>query len=201
MKQDFFVPFRKIFKTMNWSTYIDLFQQIIEKKLTKAPYDDPAYVNFVQLNERRQSRWLKKGKILPKLKELIEKITEKQTWVLITEPWCGDASHSSPFIFLLSELNENIHLEIQLRDGKDSEIDNYLTNGGKSIPKLIVRDKNGKDLFTWGARPKSAQDFVMEMKGDESLSAEEKKMQLQKWYNKNKGEALQRELAELFLVG
>lgn len=182
---------------MNWNTYIELFDKILNKEFTEAPYDKEDYFNYVELNEKRQNRWLKKGEIQSELKGIIESIDEEQKWVLITEPWCGDASQSNPFIFLMSELNDKITLEIQLRDAEDSEIDNYLTNGGKSIPKLIARNKNGEDLFTWGARPATAQEFVMEMKNDDSLSPEEKKTELQKWYNKNKGADLQKEFIQL----
>ena len=70
----------------------------------------------------------------------------------VTEPmrWgrlflCGDAAHIVPIIYLMSRLNNNITLRIQLRDS-GSEIEKYLTNGTKSIPMLIVRDENNKDL-------------------------------------------------------
>lgn len=182
---------------MNWNTYIELFDNILNKDFTEAPYDKEDYFNYVELNEKRQSRWLKKGEITAELKSVIESIDQEQKWVLITEPWCGDASHINPFIFLMSELSDKITLEIQLRDSEESEIDNYLTNGGKAIPKLVVRDDQGEDLFTWGPRPKAAQDLVLEMKTDDSKTADEKKMGLQKWYNKNKGLDIQKEFIQL----
>lgn len=182
---------------MNWKEYINLFEQILNGEFTNSPYDNEDYFHYVQLNEKRQHRWIKKGIINPKLKSQIESIDEEQKWILITEPWCGDASHSNPFIFLLSELNERISLTIQLRDEKDSEIDNYLTNEKKSIPKLIVRNSKGNDLFTWGPRPKIAQDFALQLEKDESLSPQERKAELQKWYNTDKGQALQKEFINL----
>ena len=44
-----------------------------------------------------------------------------------------------------------------MRDNDNSEIESYLTNGSKSIPKLIIRDNDGKDLFVWGPRPFACQ--------------------------------------------
>jgi hypothetical protein len=141
---------------MNFDAYHALFKEILDSKNPVAPYDKSDYLNYVKLNLSRSNRWLKTAQILSEIKEKIVSIKEEQNWILITEPWCGDASHSVPFIFLLSELSHKIKLEIQLRDS-NSEIEKYLTNGGKSIPILVIRDKNLKDLAVWGPRPKVCQ--------------------------------------------
>jgi hypothetical protein len=183
---------------MNWTSYLQLFDAILSKEHMNAPYDNEFYFNYTTLNGARQNRWLKHGKILPELKAQMESISEPQQWILITEPWCGDAAHSSPFLFMLSELNDKIEFTVNLRDGEDSLIDSYLTNGtSKSIPILVVRDKDGKDLFVWGPRPKEAQEILTQQKHDSSTSDEDKKIEFQAWYNNNKGMDLQRELVEL----
>lgn len=184
---------------MNWSTYISLFEDIVSKKYTAAPYDNAAYLNYTELNFSRQNRWLKRGEISEELKTAIENITEPQEWILITEPWCGDAAHSCPYIFMASELNDKIDFKVNLRDGEDSLIQDYLTNGkSMSIPILVVRDKDGNDLFTWGPRPKEAQEILTRQKFDDVTTAEEKKIEFQAWYNKNKGVDIQMELLEKF---
>lgn len=183
---------------MKISDYELQFTAILEGIINDYPYDTEEYINYVNLNQARIKRWSKKGKILPALEETLKNIQQPLNWVLITEPWCGDAAHSHAFISKLAVLNPNISLTVQNRD-EDSEIDKYLTNGGKSIPKLIVRDKAGNDFFDWGPRPKEAQEMVMQHKKDDSKSAQEKKMELQKWYNKDKGTAIQEELNALLL--
>ena len=184
---------------MNWTSYITLFDAILSKEHTHAPYDSEFYFNYTTLNNARQNRWLKHGILLPEMKSEIESISEPQEWILITEPWCGDASHINPFIYMASELNDKIHLRINLRDGDDSLIENYLTNGtSKSIPILVVRDKDGNDLFSWGPRPKEAQAILTHQKGDITTSDEDKKKEFQAWYNQNKGVDLQNELLEKF---
>lgn len=170
---------------MNWNTYMGLFDDILEKRHTDAPYDKDAYLNYVQLNNARIHRWIKKNPIDEATIATIKAIDTPQKWILITEPWCGDAAHSTPLIHLLAELNPNITLEVELRDSSDL-IDSYLTNGGKSIPKLVVRDENDKDLFVWGPRPVDAQTIVMDMKAEEQPYEEVNKV-IQAWYNKDKG--------------
>jgi hypothetical protein len=148
------------------------------------------------LNNSRSKRWIKKGELTDEIKLKLDSIQAKQKWIIITEPWCGDAAHLAPFIKKMAEYSPHIELEIQKRDGEGSEIDRYLTNGGKSIPKLIVRDENGKDLYNWGPRPTEPQAIVMNQKSS-NQTAEEKKSELQVWYNKDKGISIQKELADL----
>ncbi len=181
--------------TMDWNTYMGLFDDILEKRFTEAPYDKPDYFEYVQLNKARTTRWLKKNPISEETIEAIKSIDTPQKWILITEPWCGDAAHSTPIVFLLSELNPNITLQVVLRDSSDF-IDSYLTNGGKSIPKLVVRDENDNDLFNWGPRPAEGQKVVMDMKAQGQPYAEVTKV-IQGWYNKDKGVSIQTELNEL----
>jgi len=182
--------------TMNFQTYNDLFEGILQADQPAVPYDNIDYFHYVKLNHKRQERWLKKGDILPELETKIKSIDNTQNWILITEPWCGDASHSVPFVAKLAELNPKINLNIQLRDS-DSEIDKYLTNGGKSIPILVVRDEQNKDLFHWGPRPTEAQNIhLYNLTSDKTV--DEKKVELQKWYNSDKGISLQKELLTKF---
>lgn len=181
---------------MNFTDYNTYFKSIVTQENPTAPYNDPMYMDYTKLNNKRSSRWMKHGEILPELKSLVENIKTPQNWLLITEPWCGDAAHTVPFIHLLSELSEKITVEIQLRDS-DSEIDNYLTDGGKSIPKLIIRDTDNKDLIIWGPRPVDCQKVFDQLKTKEA-DFEQQKIALQNWYNEDKGVSFQRELLEQF---
>jgi len=183
---------------MNLVDYEKQFQEILDGENTNYPYDSEDYIKYVKLNQRRIKRWTKTGKILPELMETIQSIEQPLNWVLITEPWCGDAAHSHTFITKLEALNPKINLTVQNRDAPNSEIDKYLTNGGKSIPILVVRDAEGNDLFHWGPRPKEAQEMVMRLKKDDSISMEDKKKEVQMWYNKDKGVSIQQELNQLF---
>lgn len=181
---------------MTFTDYQTAFDDILNAKNTNPPYDDEHYLEYTKLNSSRQYRWLKKGILSDKTIATIQSITTPQTWNIITEPWCGDAAHSVPFIVKMAELNPNIELNIMLRDGADSEIENYLTNGGKSIPKLIIRDSEGKDLIVWGPRPEACQAIFLELRAKKTDLAEEK-IAIQKWYNEDKGAAVQHEISGL----
>jgi hypothetical protein len=181
---------------MNFSEYQQQFDRILNEQNPQPPYDDEHYLEYTKLNASRQHRWLKKGILTPETISTIQSISEKQHWILITEHWCGDAAHNVPFIYLMAELNPNITLELQLRDSEGSEIDSYLTNGGKSIPKLIIRDTQGNDLHVWGPRPQACQVLFDELK-QQNKTFEDQKIALQKWYNEDKGITLQEEICDL----
>ena len=181
---------------MTIQDYVDTFSSILESPAPAAPYDNPDYINYTKLNESRQKRWFKKGDLLSTTKDALSTIKEHQHWIIITEPWCGDASHNIPWIIKMAECNPLISYEIQLRDSEPFLINEYLTNGGKAIPKVIVRDKDGNDLFVWGPRPKNAQSLFLELKNKNSDS-EQQKIALQNWYNENKGEDIQNEFIQL----
>lgn len=181
---------------MTYDKYRQLFDQVLNGELTRVPYNDPAFVEYTKLNKSRHDRWMKRGELDNEMEQKIREINSNQQWVLISEPWCGDAAHLTPFMKKLADLNPKIDLIIQLRD-EDSEIDDYLTNGGKSIPILVVRDENRKDLFHWGPRPEPAQQIHLKNRASDR-PAEEKKMELQNWYNRDKGQTFQQELLKLF---
>lgn len=176
--------------------YLDQFDEILKGNSVDPLYDKKEYREYVQMNQRRMNRWYKTGTLNKELCDLIEQQMEPQQWIIITEPWCGDAAHSVPFLHRLSLVNPNIELRIQNRDSKESEIERYLTNGGKSIPKLIVRNEANEDLFTWGPRPKACQELVNQQKTSEK-SWDEKLMELQAWYNNDNGRSIQEELLEI----
>ena len=183
---------------MNYTQYKQLFEKILENGNPAHPYDDASYLDYTRLNRSRMNRWDKQLKLDENLAFLIEQITSPQHWIVISEPWCGDAAHIVPFLIKLAEQNSLISYEIQLRDSEPFLIQNYLTKGTKSIPKLIVRDEKGNDIFNWGPRPKGAQALMEKMKA-ENVDNGTIKIALQNWYNNDKGVSLYSELSEIFL--
>ncbi|WP_183558931.1 thioredoxin family protein [Mucilaginibacter sp. SP1R1] len=181
---------------MNFIAYQQIFLDILNSQAPLAPYNDPAYLNYTKLNWSRQQRWLKVGILNKDLVVAIEAITEQQLWTVITEPWCGDAAHTLPFLHRLSELNPLIRVKYQLRDTAPFLIDQYLTNGTKSIPKLIIADKYSNDLAVWGPRPVECQQLYLRLLR-EHVDFDQKKIELQKWYNEDKGESFQLELLSI----
>ena len=144
------------------------------------------------------NRWFKVGKLSDDMLAVVRKINKPQHWIVITEPWCGDAAHNVPFIEMAARENPLITVSYELRDAEPFRIEQYLTNGTRSIPKLIIRDADDKDLATWGPRPQDCQKMYAQLV-KEKASFDIVKVELQTWYNANKGEAVQKELIEVLL--
>ncbi len=182
---------------MNYTAYKQLFDKILDNPNPAHPYDDAMYLDYTRLNRSRMNRWDKQLVLDENLVSRIKQITTPQHWIIITEPWCGDAAHIVPFLVRLVEQNNLITHDLQLRDSEPFLIESYLTKGTKGIPKFIVRDENGRDLFDWGPRPKGAQELQDTMKAG-NADFETTKIALQNWYNKDKGVSLCNELTALF---
>jgi len=182
---------------MDYQAYLKYFEEIINSESPEPPYTDPQYLKYAKLNFSRMSRWQKTLQLNEELVDEVKKISDPQKWILLVEPWCGDAAPILPFLIQLAEQNPRIHYDIQLRDQEPFLINSYLTNGTKSIPKLIVRDEAENDLFTYGPRPKLAQQLVNELKAS-AVDYDTLNTQVQNWYNKDKGVELQKELLQFF---
>lgn len=180
---------------MTFREYQQYFENILQKtnEEQSAPYDNADYIDYTRLNWSRMNRWLKTGKISDELKAAVQNITSPQQWIIITEPWCGDAAHNIPFIEMAAAENPHITLSYELRDSQPFRINEYLTNGSKSIPKLIIKNNAGSDLATWGPRPAGCQKIYAELTAQQA-DFETVKTEIQKWYNADKGEELQKEL-------
>jgi hypothetical protein len=118
--------------------------------------------------------------------ELLKEKAANWSWVILTEPWCGDAAQCVPVIEKLALSAGNIQTLYLLRDEHPEVMDAYLTNGGRSIPKLICLDKTGKELFTWGPRPVVIQEVMNRLKAEGITEIATIVEQIQKAYNEDK---------------
>ena len=153
--------------------------------------------HYTKLNWSRMRRLDKQSKINTSLAKKVEAIEGKQVWLVLVEGWCGDVAQNLPVIQKMVELNPNIELRMIFRDENLDVMDAYLTNGGRSIPKLIAMDADSlEELWTWGPRPAPVQEMVEEYKktGGPYSEFSEK---VQKWYNGDKTQTLQNEFEAL----
>ncbi|MEM6736092.1 MAG: thioredoxin family protein [Bacteroidota bacterium] len=165
-----------------------------EGKTTGIQKED--FIHYTKLNAQRSKRINKVMVLRPELIKKI-KVLSSQIWLLITETWCGDAANSVPIIARLAELNQGINLRIVLRDENLELMDQFLTKGGRSIPKLIALDKDLNVLFHWGPRPEELQKRYWDWKESKNkIPYSEFQSVVQRWYNNDKYQAIQLELEE-----
>ncbi len=151
---------------------------------------------YTKLNYQRMTRINKTYKTSENLCTLLANINIPQLWMVLTEGWCGDSAQNLPYIYKFSECNPLITFRILERDNNLDIMDMFLINNTRSIPKLVVFDTYNKIVFEWGARPKEAQDLVINWK-NEGLQKDEFLEKLHLWYGRNRGKAIEQEFIEL----
>ncbi len=182
----------------NYTEYKIHINDLFSQGKTTGNNQSEAYINYTELSLQRMKRWEKIGKIEPSEADKIQHIETNQTWLVITEAWCGDAAHALPYIKKLADLNSKIILKIVLRDENEELMNHFLTNGGKSIPKLIAfTSEDKKILFTWGPRPDEAMQMVIQEKQAKGSLDEDFRKKLQQWFNKDKGKKTVIDIVEL----
>jgi len=185
-------------KALTYEKYYQLIKELLHEGKTTGKEQIESRVKHARLNFQRMKRVYRTTSISDELKNLIQKIDRKQLWLVLSEGWCADASQNLPAIARIVEQNENIELKILLRDENPEVMDAYLTNGSKSIPKLIALDEKTKsELFTWGPRPRAFQNMVLEQKSNPKLTSEEFDELLHREYTRDKTQKLQEEFKEL----
>ncbi|CAN5134221.1 thioredoxin family protein [soil metagenome] len=181
--------------------YYEEYRRLIDAFLmvgkSTAKKESESLVEYSKLNVVRMNRLDKTIEIIPELREKISEITAPQTWLVLTEGWCGDAAQIVPVLNKLAALNSNITLRFLLRDEHLELMDQYLTNSkSRSIPKLVALDENNNELFNWGPRPKVLQEMFYHMKAN-AMNNDTIKEEIHKRYAADKTMAIQKDLLEL----
>lgn len=172
---------------VNYKTYSENLTHFFENKSTSGSNQSKDYVAFTALNFKRMKRLDKTIKVDSSFSQKLNKPTMKITWLVISETWCGDAAQVLPVLNKIAEATQNISLKLVYRDEHPELMDLFLTNGARSIPKLIALDEKNTILYTWGPRPSEATKMVTDFKQENGSLTPEFKQDLQSWYNKNKG--------------
>jgi len=184
-------------KAIDYNTYFDQIKQFSELQKTSGLEQSQSSIEFTALNFKRMKRLNKTISINDNAKQFLENFKKEQTWLVITEAWCGDSAQVTPVLNKLAELCPAIDLKFVYRDENPELMDAFLTNGGRAIPKLIALSLENDVLFTWGARPSVATQMVVDFKEKHGSLTPEFKEELQSWYNKDKGQNITDDLVTL----
>lgn len=179
----------------SYAEYRVLLADLAEKGASTGPEQTEALTQYTQLNNSRMRRWDKTLKFSDEAVAKIKSVDQKISWLVLSESWCGDASPALPVMNKITEINPNITLSIILRDENLDIMDQFLTNGGRSIPKLIAfKEEKGSVVSTWGPRSAKATRLVEDYKAEHGKLTPEFKQELQLFYNKDKGQSILEDL-------
>jgi len=182
---------------ISYKDYRSLVRNLLTEGKSTGPEQSEDLTNYSMLNDRRMKRLDKTIKISEETIQEFQKVKQPQTWLVLTEGWCGDAAQNLPILNEIASGTANIDLKIVLRDENLDLMDLFLTNGGRSIPKLIALDKDNNVLDLWGPRPTIATKMVVAYKEKNRALDPQFKQDLQVWYNKDKGKSVQEDFVNL----
>ncbi|PKV49263.1 thioredoxin-like protein [Aquimarina sp. MAR_2010_214] len=186
-----------IAKGISYVAYVELINRFVAEEKTTGAEQTKQRIDFTKLNASRMRR-LDKTLIVPEQsKQVFLDLKEKQTWFVLIESWCADGAQTIPILNKIAEASPAIDLKVLLRDDNPEVMDLFLTNGTRSIPKLIIVDNDGNVLNTWGPRSQAATNLVLAYKKENGKIDDSFKKFLQVWYNKNKGEAIVEDLVKV----
>ena len=188
-------------ESMSYEEYRSLVKDLLARGKSTGKSQTEDLLNYSKLNNSRMRRLDKTFKISEDTAENLRSITKNQIWIVLTEGWCGDAAHSLPVINKMVENSEGINLKILLRDENEELMNKFLTNGNKSIPKLIMLDADTNELIdSWGPRPTEAAEMVNKQMERHGILDADFKKDLQVWYNANKGTNIEEDILALLCV-
>jgi thioredoxin-like negative regulator of GroEL len=184
-------------KAQNYKDYRAMLDELIGQRKTTGENQSEAMLHYADMNIRRMNRWDKKTKITPAIQKAIESIDRKVILLTITEGWCGDAAQIAPVLEHLAALNAHLDHRLILRDEHLDVMDEFLTNGGRSIPKTIFLDAETLEVLgDRGPKPKEMLNKLYTAKAAEDFDYASFSQDLHKWYAKDKGQKIQSEFTE-----
>jgi len=185
-------------QAMSYDEYRSMIDTLLDEGKTTGTNHSEAMIHYTKMNVQRMNRLDKRASLSDSLKGKLENLDRKLIWVVLTEAWCGDAAQNVPVIAKMAEQSENIELKLILRDENLDIMDEYLTSGGRSIPKLVCLEADSlEEIGAWGPRPELAQKKAMEWKDNPDISKEQWAKKLHKWYAKNRTQEIQSEFEQL----
>ena len=152
------------------------FAAFLERAHDGKEANDPAdpYAPGRPLNYSRMTRHQASYAPTEAMTAAMQTITTPQTWVVITEDWCGDSAQTLPVIDAIAALNPLVELRILDRDTYPQAMDLYLTNGSRSVPMVIAFATGGtpEQRWVWGPRPEAAKLAVAAWKTQFAVNTE-----------------------------
>ncbi len=183
----------------SYEDYKHLLIQLYEQGKSTGETQSKARYEATAINLQRIRRLDKTLVIRDEIRSLLKGLNRRWNWYLISEGWCGDSAQNLPYIARIAQLHDNITLKILLRDDNPFIMDQYLTNGGKAVPKLICLDADSdEEQGTWGPRSSGIAEKVKAYKAEfPDASHDEFVLNIHGWYAKDKGLSLQQDFTSL----
>ncbi len=183
---------------LNGISYAEYYQKIqnFVSKMTTSGHDVTAErIEITKLNLHRMKRINE-----AQLESLKYELPITIGVAILTEAWCGDSAQNIPWLeHFFNSCYPKMQSYYFFRDDNPELMNQFLTNGSRSIPKCIFYNlSNGQVLDTWGARPEKIKIWLTNFRTQNpEISKHEWEIALHKYYTQNKGAAIMNDLNKI----
>jgi hypothetical protein len=178
---------------LSFSQYMDQVREAVAQNRTTGLEQSRLLTDVTKNNVAIMERTYQTP-LLPELVDLVQNLSTPLIWLVLTEGWCGDAAQNVPILASIAEKSSQITFKTILRSEHPQVMDAHLTNGGKSIPKLICLDaRTLQPLGSWGPRPQALQEAILPLKKS-NLHVLETIRRAHQISDEDQGQSLQKEL-------
>ena len=185
-------------KSISYSDYRNKVSQLLLQGKSTGNEQSADLLHYSQLNETRMNRLEKTIHIGQSIEQELDRLQHHYYWLVLSEGWCGDAAQLLPIFNKMANASDKIELKILFRDENEALMNQFLTNGAKAIPKIIILEKQSLEVKgSWGPRPEGAANLIKSYKSQYGVVDETAKTELQLWYLHDKGLSTQNELIQL----
>lgn len=178
---------------LSFAQYMDVAQQ----RYDQSAETSDEFEEYYKLGLHRMERVLKQFKPDEQKLQALQQKNFQGKLLVISEPWCGDASATVPAVAKFFEA-AGTEVRIFLRDSDTTLIDQFLTEGTQSIPKILILNDQFEVIKTWGPRPAYGTELLKKFKAaDGAYAREDFYNDLQVYYAKNRGADAISEIVDL----
>ena len=181
---------------MTYEQYVDMVNSMAEEGKTTGEQEQ-GHIDATKMNAHRMKRVEKTTVLDEEMSAKLRNYGPGLKFLIIAESWCGDAGQNVPSMVKMVSACNCVDIRIIMRDEHLDIMDQFLTNGGRAIPIMLLLDEDYNVLGKWGPRPKVIQEQVMRNKETQEFNKEEMNVEVQRWYTKDKGVSLQAEIIDM----
>ena len=93
---------------MDYESYRSKVETLFNEGKTTNDDNRDSMLHYTKLNMQRMNKWDKIAKLTEASIDQMQSIANPETWIVLTEGWCGDAAHALPILHKLSEASEKV---------------------------------------------------------------------------------------------
>ncbi len=183
-----------------YTEYRSIVSDLLSQGKSTGTEQSEEILHYSKLNEVRMNRLDRTIVIAEDVIRDLLSLNKQYLWLVISEGWCGDAAQLLPIMNKMAAIAPGVQMKVVFRDQNPVLMDGFLTNGARSIPKLILIDSHTMNVLgSWGPRPNGASELIKSYKLQYGVVDETAKTELQLWYLHDKGLSTQREILQMML--